>query len=723
MNKKLIYIAVMASVISFNVSNPTFAQQYGLESGQSAYEQGNTYLGANQYTEAIKQLTFALKNEPNNIQVRNDLAQAYYKRGTYYFNSGINLDKAANDFRAVLFYEKYYSAGLIVDPSMQEIVASSESNLQSISGSLKENTLPEGHYKKALELRGQGDFIQAVTEYNLAIASDKYKSKSFEALGDLMKVMGNNSSSAAYYDNALKADSKDPMLHLKFARMLELLGNSVDAAKEYNVALSSGVNTEDIVPALEKIWRDKVSQNPNDADAHSNLGAVLQKKGDFNAALAEYQISESLEPQNISTRINIGTLYQAKGDFNTAIQAYDSVLASYPGNLTVHNYKAKALADSGSYEPAIKELQVIISADPSNEQAKQDLVNILMNKVPPTQGLDYMYAIANEMPDDEYIQFSFGVMLQKNKKLDDAIPYYQRVIQLNNKNVDAYVRLAQIFNTTNKQQELCELFQKAKEALPDNDELKNLQVQIENEQMAQSYKSGTQKYDKADYQGALNDFLSIKNPNEDVLFSIAACYQELDQYDKAIEFYNKILVINPKNSNALFYIGTVYQAKNDTANAEGFYNKALKLDPNNKNAKNALNVMRDARIDKMIDKGMDLYNEKKYREALLEFNKVVSLNSQHAYAHYYKGMVYDALQNYSLAIASYKKAVSLTKDLNMAYYSMGLDYDSLSNKTEALNAYKAFIAGSKNAQDDYTKYAKKRIKELGGNATTKTIKK
>ena len=88
---------------------------------------------------------------------------------------------------------------------------------------------------------------------------------------------------------------------MKLAGAYERLGKIDLAAEEYNLALSKTGSNDDILMSLENIWQQKIIDNPQDAEAHANLGAVLQKKKDYQGALAQYKKAESINPSNTNT--------------------------------------------------------------------------------------------------------------------------------------------------------------------------------------------------------------------------------------------------------------------------------------------------------------------------------------------------------------------------------------------------------------------------------------
>ena len=76
-----------------------------------------------------------------------------------------------------------------------------------------------------------------------------------------------------------------------------------------------------------------------------------------------------------------------------------------------------------------------------------------------------------------------------------------------------------------------------------------------------------------------------------------------------------------------------------------------------------------------------------------------------------RGMIYDTQKKYKEAIADYQKALTANPELTIVNYLIGIDYDSLEQYKNAINYYQIFISKYQE-DDDYKKYAQTRIAEL-----------
>ena len=86
------------------------------------------------------------------------------------------------------------------------------------------------------------------------------------------------------------------------------------------------------------------------------------------------------------------------------------------------------------------------------------------------------------------------------------------------------------------------------------------------------------------YKLAIEGFLiALKEDPKFVLAydDIAMCYRQLSDYDNAIKYYKKSLVIYPEGDYALMNIGVVYSLKEDYKTAITYYEQLIKHQPDN----------------------------------------------------------------------------------------------------------------------------------------------
>lgn len=672
------------------------------------FDLGQQYLSNFQYSGAITEFKSAMRINYLDNSARIGLVNAYCARGAYYANKEQNYKKAADDYRSALFYLIYYPNANAVKNSSQAIVQVT-SNLNSCLSAMNFDTSPSNRFNTAKQLRAEGEFAAAAYEFNQSLGDKNYIKDSFQQTGDIMKLLGNDPKAAEYYKKAIAVAPVDTDLRMSYAKMLDKLGSSDTAVEEYNFVLAQTTDNKEVLYSLERIYKKKLEESPNDATVTSNLGAIMQKQGKYDEALRYYSKAEYLDPSNINTRINVGTLYQQKGDYKTAITAYDSVLILYPDNAQANLYKAQSLAALGDKNQALNLYKKVLTAEPNNAIAQAQMMDMLRETMTPQQFVDYVKKNGGSNPSDAI--YSYALELHKQNKLNDSIALYNEVLKINNSNPEVYVNLAIAQGQMKNYDGALSTLKTANAKFPNNEQVTDALKNISNEAIGEKLDTAAAYYNNKDYQKAINEYLKIQPATADTMLGVASCYQNLGDNAKAIEYYKQALNLKPTDSDIAYYIAALYADSEDWNNAKAYVQKSLTLNKNNQQAIELNNAITSQGNSIALEKAIAMFDAQDYDKSLALINQILSTNNQDAYALYYRGMIYDTKKKYNEAIADYKRAINISPDLCIVNYLIGVDYDTLGQYKNAVSYYKAFSA-KYTENDDFKKYADQRIADL-----------
>jgi tetratricopeptide (TPR) repeat protein len=67
-----------------------------------------------------------------------------------------------------------------------------------------------------------------------------------------------------------------------------------------------------IIDAAIMEFKMAITLNPNYAQAHNNLGNALAKKGNLDAAIREYQVALKINPKDLDTQRNLELILARK---------------------------------------------------------------------------------------------------------------------------------------------------------------------------------------------------------------------------------------------------------------------------------------------------------------------------------------------------------------------------------------------------------------------------
>lgn len=156
------------------------------------------------------------------------------------------------------------------------------------------------------------------------------------------------------------------------------------------------------------------------------------------------------------------------------------------------------------------------------------------------------------------------------------------------------------------------------------------------------------------FDDALKSFLKILKDNPDdpgidiVYLFVGNCYAAKNDYNKAIEFYEKSLQKFPKNKNLLISIGNAYNNIKDYDKAMLWFSKLSIDDIGNR--------------DTLYNIGAIAYNKGDFDAAVKYFKKATEISPDFAEAFYQLGMTYTGLNKQAEAIAALKKYIELAPD-------------------------------------------------------------
>ncbi|MBE7703910.1 MAG: tetratricopeptide repeat protein [Cyanobacteria bacterium SIG28] len=707
MKKKLLGLVCLLAVSSV-LSMPE-VYSASVSAFMQHYDSAQDFLAQGQYSSAIVEFRKALRINYMDNSARIGLINSYLARATYYANQEKNYDKSANDFRSALFYLKMFPTKEQSVQNSAAMIASANENLNQCLKVTSFDTTASSRYKKAEELRAMGNFSAAAYEFSQAAKNEKIAAEANVQIADLMKLLGNEQRSADYYNTALTLKPTDSLLRMKYARTLDKLGRYDEAVEQYNNALAYSKNDMEVLYALERIYLKKLAQTPSDAELNANIGAIKQAQGDFDAALSYYAKAEQINPSNVNTRLNVGTLFQQKKDYLKAIKSYDSVLTLYPDNVQANLYKAQALSEMGNKKEALNLYKKVLSVDPANVIAKNEMIKVMQAALSPDEYIAYLSQNSEDITMQNSL-YDYAVKLHKDNKTEDAVKAYKSVIKAGSKNVDAYVNLAICYAAVNDYKNAQNILNTAKSKFPGNNLVLKTLKDVEADTISTALATASKSYENKDYQSAISQYLAIEPATEDSLLGLAASYQALENFSKAIDYYKKAETLAPKNAEIPYYIGYLYSEQQNWKDAELYLKKSLTLNLESE-AKNLLNYVMQNFTISTLDEGIKLYETQNWESALSKFNEVIKKEASNAYAYYYRGLVYDELKKTQLAINDYVNVLKYTKDLPITNYMLAVDYDTLENYKEAYKYYNQFIS-TYTTDDEYLKYAKDRMEVL-----------
>jgi tetratricopeptide (TPR) repeat protein len=183
-----------------------------------------------------------------------------------------------------------------------------------------------------------------------------------------------------------------------------------------------------------------------------------------------------------------------------------------------------------------------------------------------------------------------------------------------------------------------------------------------------------ERYINSDYVSAVKFFKAIQNYDRDsiILFYIGNSYQHENNFNKAIETYNKVIKINPQNAKAWNNMGGALWNLGRFEEALIAFEKAIEINPQH--------------VGAWHNKGVALGNLGRFEEALIASEKAIEINPQHVGAWNNKGGALGNLGRFEKALIAFDKAIEINPQYAEAWHNKGGALGNLGRFEEALIA-------------------------------------
>jgi predicted O-linked N-acetylglucosamine transferase (SPINDLY family) len=216
-----------------------------------------------------------------------------------------------------------------------------------------------------------------------------------------------------------------------------------------------------------QLYTAAIAANPNQLDAHFNLGNVLRKLNRPHEAAAAYQAVLRLNPRHPRAYLNLGLTVSDAGDWGTAVDCFRRAIAFDPGLPEAYNLLGDALYRLGRTDEAVATFRDFAAHCPDEPRAHHNLGLALATKGDYEGAVPELEQALKLRPNYPDAHNSLGVALEALGRADEAQEHYQQAAELRPDFADAWSNLGTSLTEQGRVKEAAVALRKALELRAD----------------------------------------------------------------------------------------------------------------------------------------------------------------------------------------------------------------------------------------------------------------
>jgi tetratricopeptide (TPR) repeat protein len=181
--------------------------------------------------------------------------------------------------------------------------------------------------------------------------------------------------------------------------------------------------------AAEKRLREAIDLQHDLAQAHFQLGALHERRGELEDAADCHQLAVHFDPTLAAAHFALAGLHKGQGRYSDAAGHYRRVIEHDPGNVAAHCNLCLALYENAEYPLARTHGERALEIDPRLPEAHHNLGLVLMATGNPVQAAQHFRRALKAKPRAE-IASALGHAWRDMGRLDDAVASYERAVAL-----------------------------------------------------------------------------------------------------------------------------------------------------------------------------------------------------------------------------------------------------------------------------------------------------
>lgn len=308
---------------------------------------------------------------------------------------------------------------------------------------------PDGalaHNRRGVAFQLEGKFVDAWLEYEKALEADSKSVYALANLGHLLLQQGDAEEALPFLLRAVELEPRYALAHNNLGNCYMHLGRVEEAAAQYreaavqdacyamphrNLALSYHLlgRLDEAVEEYRAYFRLAPS-GTKDADAHFNLGVMLEEAGAVAEAAEEYEKALADDPRHAKALNNLGLVRFSRGEVDAAVEFYRRALEAEEGFVLARYNLGLALAARGEHGAAAEEFGRVLALAPDNVQAASNLGVLYTTLARYDEAVEIFERLVAAEPSQPTLRFNLALAYQGKGLSEKSDAELREVIEL-----------------------------------------------------------------------------------------------------------------------------------------------------------------------------------------------------------------------------------------------------------------------------------------------------
>lgn len=321
--------------------------------------------------------------------------------------------------------------------------------------------------------------------------------------------------------------------------------------------------------AREKLLQ-AVNASPRNPALWSLLGMTEAQLDDVDAAIADFQKTIALAPDDAPSYFNLGLLYGRKRDTGKALEAYQHGLKLAPGNAPANQNYALLLMAQQKFQEAVAPLTLLRGQDARNFPVRLALIECYLKSHMQDQAANEIQAYLSlpDVPVND--QLKLAKVLLENNQPASAQAVLQNAVRTPPESPEAHYDLGVLFLNKNQFENAVSELGRAAQLAPEPPQysMRLVEALI----LWKHYGTALE---------FLNAVKSRFGSLSDYQYKLGLAYYGLHRFPEAIVQFNAILSKQPNLDLVHFFLGNSQFATGNLEQSVAHFRKAIELQPRN----------------------------------------------------------------------------------------------------------------------------------------------